>query len=82
MIYQFDVSGSSATEVGSTKLGGSRTLEQFWIQGDRVVAADSARLCGQTLGCIVLYRYPAGGSAIRTTSLSGAFGATVSLAPK
>lgn len=83
VIYQFDVSGSNGTKVGSTTLGGSETVEQFWIQGGRLIAPDSARSCGQSQkGCVVLYRYPAGGSPITRIALAGAFGATVSLAPK
>jgi hypothetical protein len=83
VIYQFDVSGSRATKVGSTMLGGSKRVEQFWIQRGRLVAPDPARSCGQSpAGCIAIYRYPAGGSPITTIVLAGAFGATVSLAPK
>lgn len=82
VIYQFDVSGSTATEVGSTTLAGSSTVEQFWIQGGRVVAPDPDRSCGGSQkGCIAFYRYPAGGSATKTIALPSAFGATVSLAP-
>ncbi|HEV3092143.1 MAG TPA: hypothetical protein VGX91_11960 [Candidatus Cybelea sp.] len=82
VIYQFDVSGSTATEVGSTVLKGSTMVEQFWIQGGNVIAPDSGRSCGGTQkGCVAIYRYPAGGSAVKTIELTGAFGATVSLEP-
>jgi hypothetical protein len=82
VIYQFDVSGSTATNVGSTTLGGSTMVEQFWIQGRNVIAPDPKRSCGGSqTGCIAIYRYPAGGSAVKTIDLIGAFGATVSLAP-
>jgi hypothetical protein len=83
VIYQFDVSGSVATKTGSTTLGDSTMVEQFWIQRGNVIAPDPKRSCGggQT-GCIAIYRYPAGGSAVKTIELPNAFGATVSLAPK
>lgn len=81
IIYQFDVSGSNAVEVGSTTLVDSQTVEQFWIQGSNVVAPDLKRKCGDSQGgCIAIYNYPAGGNAIQTIALPGAFGATVSLA--
>jgi hypothetical protein len=83
VIYQFDVSGSIATESGSTKLGGSTMVEQFWIQRGGVIAPDPKRSCGGSqAGCIAIYRYPAGGSAVKTIELPAAFGATVSLALK
>jgi hypothetical protein len=82
VIYQFDVSGSIATKVGSTTLGGSTMVEQFWIQRGNVIAPDPKRSCGSQTGCVAIYRYPAGGSAVKTIELGNAFGATVSLAPK
>ncbi len=82
VIYQFDVSGSTATKVGSTTLAGSTMVEQFWIQGGDVIAPDPERSCGGSqTGCVAFYRYPAGGDAVKTIVLAAAFGATVSLAP-
>jgi hypothetical protein len=79
IIYQFNVSGSTATEVGSTTLKGSSAVQQFWIQGGRIVVSDEKRSCRQSEeGCVAFYKYPAGGSAIKTLPLPGAFGATVS----
>ncbi len=81
VIYQFDVSGSTARKVGSTTLGGSTMVLQFWIQGGTVVAPDAERSCSQSEeGCIAFYAYPAGGSARETIPLTGASGAVVSLA--
>ena len=81
VVYQFDVSGSSATAVGSTTLHGSENVQQFWIQGRTLVAPDPARSCGSTTtGCIALYRYPAGGAAVAELQISNPFGAAVSLA--
>ncbi len=83
VIYQFDVSGYIATKTGSTTLGGSTMVEQFWIQRGNVIAPDPKRSCGgDQTGCIAIYRYPAGGSAVKTIELNSAFGATVSLVPK
>ena len=83
VIYQFDVSSSTATEVGSTTLRDSTMVEQFWIQRGNVIAPDPKRSCGGSqTGCIAIYRYPAGGSAVKTIGLPNANGATVSLAPK
>ncbi len=81
VIYQFDVSGSAATKVGETILNGSKSVEQFWIQGRTVVAPDSALSCQQSeTGCVQLYRYPAGGAPTKTFPLRSVFGSTVSLA--
>lgn len=82
VIYQFDISGSSATKVGSTTLKNSKTVEQFWIQHGKVIAPDPKRSCGGTrTGCIAIYPYPSGGSEVKIIELTGAYGATVSLAP-
>ena len=82
IIYQFDVSGSSANEAGSTTLKNSTKVEQFWIQGGSVVAPDAAASCGESeKGCIFLYSYPAGGAPTKTIAFSAVLGSTVSLAP-
>jgi hypothetical protein len=82
VIYQFDISGSTATKAGSTTLKDSTMVEQFWIQRGKVVAPDPKRSCGGTqTGCVAIYPYPAGGSAETTIDLTNAFGAAVSLAP-
>jgi hypothetical protein len=82
VIYQFDVSGSSATKVGATTLNDSMMVEQFWIQGGKVIAPDPKRSCGGSrIGCIAIYPYPAGGAAVKTIALASAFGAAVSLLP-
>ena len=72
VIYQFTISGSNGTEVGSTTLTRSDDLQQFWIQGGRVISPQG--------GTVEFYNYPAGGQAIQTIyNVGGAFGATVSL---
>lgn len=76
IIYQFSISGSSGTEVGSTTLNGSKMVEQFWIQGKTVIGPDFYP-SGAGVG---FWSYPGGGNADRIISLYDPFGATVSLA--
>ncbi len=81
IVYQFDISGSNANKVGATTLNSSTKVEQFWIQGGKVVAPDVKASCGQSeQGCIFLYNYPGGGAPTKTIEFPGAFGSAVSLA--
>jgi hypothetical protein len=80
-IYQFDIEGSAARKTGATPLDGSNDAQQFWIQGKTVIAPDPKRYCGSSDGCIGLYAYPAGGSAVATIPQRSATGAAVSLRP-
>jgi hypothetical protein len=86
-IYQFAVSGTSATEQGSVVLGGASDVFQFFVpkfaggknnpQGNRVVVADFG------LGDSSKYRYPAGGNPTKTISgFSNPEGAIVSKGKK
>jgi hypothetical protein len=75
MIYHFTVKGAFATKVGSTPLGPTPVLDQFTIQGAKVVAAYG--------GGTGLWNYPAGGSPIRVvenTSFEEPFGTAISVA--
>lgn len=73
-IYQYTISGSKGTEVGSTALGGSTDVIRTWIAGKTVVGPDAS-------GKIFLWHYPAGGAAYKTLSGTGEqTGAAVSLA--
>jgi hypothetical protein len=75
VIYEFSISGSVGTKVGSTPLTGSKDVVQFWIQGKRVVGPDAG------LKDVGYYKYPAGGSPTKTiTGLGEPVGATVSRA--
>lgn len=81
VIYRFTINGSSLTAVAETTLNGSVHVEQFWIRGNRVVAPDYARECqGSVRGCIAVYPYPGGGSALATLSVFEAQGTTISIA--
>jgi NHL repeat len=73
MIYQYDVDGTKATQVGTTELFGTTGLQQFWAQGGKV---------GAPSGSVRLYHYPAGGTPLKTLGgLTNPFGITLSIAP-
>jgi hypothetical protein len=75
VIYRFAISGSTGTKVGSTPLTGSKDVVQFWIEGMKVIGPDAG------LAHVAFYKYPAGGSPIKTiTGLGEPVGATVSKA--
>ncbi len=75
-IYQFTISGSTGTRVGTTELANSCDVLQFWLQGKRVITSD---VCAPH---VLYFHYPAGGSATKTIShsLQEPVGVTVSLA--
>ncbi|MGA8473924.1 MAG: hypothetical protein WB681_02550 [Candidatus Cybelea sp.] len=61
VIYRFQVSGSAATLVGTTKLHGAGTVAaQSWIQGSTVIVPFGAN--GKPPNEVGLWNYPAGGS--------------------
>lgn len=55
VIYEFSISGSKGTEVGSTPLTGAKEIDEFWKQGPDVAAPDTYYLR------VGLWKYPAGG---------------------
>jgi hypothetical protein len=61
IIYQLSISGSKATEVGSTPLTGAKEIAEFWKQGREVAGPDTfpAHLR------VGLWKYPAGGPAVK-----------------
>jgi hypothetical protein len=68
-IYQFDVQGSAAIEVGAISLKGHvNDVAQYWIQGHTLVAP--AEGYGKMMNHygILMYRYPAGGRPIKKIS--------------
>ena len=72
-IYQFIISGSNATEAGSTVLAGSNYAVQMWIAGATVIAANA------TGASVMYWSYPAGGSPTQTiTGLGQPWGVTLS----
>jgi hypothetical protein len=72
-VYQLSVSGSTANPVGATTLNGTTSVRQFWIDGARLIGPDYDAPVG-------LWKYPAGGSAIKTLSNTHGYGAAVSAA--
>ncbi len=62
VIYRFKMSGGKGTKVGSTPLKGSLYVDQFWIQGSLVIAPDYIG------GKVRFYKYPGGGSSVKTIS--------------
>lgn len=77
IIYQFVISGTSGTKVGSTTLEGSSYVTQFWIQGSTVIGPN---YLGSKVGNVEFWKYPAGGNPTKTISgLSIPVAATVSI---
>lgn len=77
-IYQFSISGSSGTLQGTTNLGSSQTVVQWWIRGGTVVGADDGP------STVWYWKYPAGGSPTKsiTKNLFHPVGITLSVAKK
>jgi hypothetical protein len=76
-IYAFTISGSSATEIGETPLGGGQDVVQFCIQGKRVVGPNA------DTGNAMVWKYPKGGKATKTLSgLDLPFGSVISKAKR
>ncbi len=73
-IYQFAISGKRGTEVGFATLHRAHNVEQFWIQGKKVVGPDNG------YADVGFWPYPTGGPPTKTiTGLYSPFGAVVSL---
>ncbi len=75
-IRRFSITAGRGTQAGSTPLRGATAVEQFTIQGSRVVGPDEVNA--------VIWSYPAGGSPIKviTQDLDFAVGSAISVAPK
>lgn len=71
VIYQFSVSGSSASRTGSTTLDASMSVRQFWIDGARVIGPDFDSAVG-------VWAYPAGGSPVNQIKSLHGYGAAIS----
>jgi hypothetical protein len=57
VIYQFQISGSNGTEVGSTQLPGSSGVNSFWIESGTLYAP----VYVDSVGSVNVYPYPGGG---------------------
>jgi hypothetical protein len=70
IIYQFAIKGSSGKETGSTTLTDGEGTNQFWIDGDKVIAAGYIyQSYYDTQHFIGVWNYPAGGAP--TQEISG-----------
>ena len=66
-IYEFSISGSTGTEVGSTPLSDAVWVGQFWIQGKKVAIPNTFYSPSNGWqGNVLLYKYPAGGTSTKT----------------
>ncbi|HEY1680591.1 MAG TPA: hypothetical protein VGF98_02985 [Candidatus Tumulicola sp.] len=61
--------------LGTTALGGACSVDQYYIDGDKVIAPSNC----SSVATVSVYNYPAGGAPIATlTGFSTAFGAVIS----
>jgi len=73
--YQFSIKGNKGVETGSTTLGGSVAVQQFWIAGKMLIGPEAS---ANEIG---IWKYPGGGAPIATiVGVRNPFGATISLA--
>ena len=70
VVYQLKIAGGTASVAGTTTLGSSESVRQFWIDGSTLVGPDYDSNVG-------FWNYPAGGSPVKTIKVPG-FGAAVS----
>lgn len=76
-LYEFSISGTSATETGTTPLDGSADVIGFALDGKRVIGPN----IGQSPN-VMYWPYPAGGSATKTlTGFTEPVGVTVDKKP-
>jgi hypothetical protein len=62
VIYQFTVSGTHGTRVGTTSLGSpAKYGSQFFVAGSRLIAPNVYPSKNQLLSDVLFYKYPAGG---------------------
>jgi hypothetical protein len=72
-IFQYDVTGTKGTNVGTTTLQESDTIFDFFISGDRIIAPEHSS------NKVQIFKYPAGGAALGTIGgMNLPFGAAIS----
>ncbi len=74
VIYRYSISGSAATLAGKTKLKGVTRVAETWIFNHHVIAAVDSDYFG-----VYIWKYPHGGSSVKTISIDVAGGVTVSI---
>ena len=72
VIYQFSITGSDGAEVGSTTLDGTKSVEQFWVQGKTVIGPDGDN------DDVGFWKYPGGGSPASLIGGVDGYGAAIS----
>jgi hypothetical protein len=77
-LYEFAISGTTGTLQSTTNLKGANDVQQFWIHGHAVIAADHGD------SQVTFYRYRAGGNPTKTITQGIEFpdGLTLSVAQK
>jgi hypothetical protein len=76
LIRRFSIQGSQGTQIGSVTLSGTQGIPQFWIQDTIVIGPDEFN------AQIGFWKYPDGGSEIKTLQMDLPYGATVSVVRK
>ncbi len=73
-VYRYTFKGTTGTEVSDTTLSGSSDVDGSWIAGRRIAAPQ------QDGADVLVYSYPAGGSATKTiTGMTQPFGTAISV---
>ena len=66
VLYQLAISGEYANVAGETHMGsGARSVKQFWIQGQTLIAPNTIPGHGGNGSKALFYDYPAGGKATK-----------------
>jgi hypothetical protein len=63
-VYRFAISGSSGTTVSKVALLGSSEVDDFWLDGSRLIAPDH----GRSASTLKIWKYPAGGYPVKAYS--------------
>jgi hypothetical protein len=61
-VYRFAISGSSGTTVSKVALRGSRDVDDFWIDGNKLIGPDQ----GVSSAVVRVWKYPSGGKPQRS----------------
>jgi hypothetical protein len=83
LIFQFNISGSSATLAGTTMLSGFTRMPTYWVAANAKGKARQGKTAIATSGGdIGFFSYPAGGSATLTLTQNYPWSAVVSQSKK
>lgn len=77
VVYRFRITGSAGVKIGATHLKHAHSVAQYFIDGDRLVGANSGG------SSVAFWKYPAGGVPTKTIRGFGEpFGVALSRAPR